>query len=136
VLHDGAGVDVEVRANGLGFGATLHQEGAPVLQQGEAGLGGEVAGEGQAEPEAPGVVGRPAARQQFGEEPAAGVGDAVHLAAPPGPGGGVPAGAQDRPLATQRARGGAGAAGAAVLSAPAPSVAITAPDFSRRVRAG
>ena len=135
MLDDGAGVDVEVGAGRLGLGQPLHQQGAPVLQEGEAGLGGEMAGEGEAQPEAAGVVGGAAARQQLDEELPAGVGDAVDLAAPPGPGGGVPAGAQDGPLAAQRARGrrrGRGAAG----SGRAPSVATTAPDFSSRVRAG
>ena len=106
MLHDGAGVDVEIGAGGLGVAEALHEQGPPPLQQGEPGLGRQVPGEGQAQAEAPGVVGGPAALQQLDEERAAGVGDAVHLAAPPGPGGGVPAGPQDRPLAAQRARGG------------------------------
>ena len=121
VLDDGAGVDVEVGAGGLGLAEALDELGAPALQQGEAGLGGEMPGEGQAEPEAAGVVGGAAARQQLGEELPAGVGDPVDLAAPPGPGGGVAAGPQDGQLAAQRARGGCrGGRRGAVLRRPRP----------------
>ena len=101
VLDDRAGVDVEIGAGGLGVAEALDEQGAPPLQQGEPGLGRQVPGEGQAEPEAAGVVGGPAALQQLDEEGAAAVGDPVHLAAPPGPGGGVTAGPQDRPLTAQ-----------------------------------
>ena len=56
VLDHRAGVHVEVGAGGLDFAEALDEQGAPALEQGESGLGGEVAGEGQAEPEAAGVV--------------------------------------------------------------------------------
>ena len=67
VLDDGAGVDVEARRGpSSALAEPLDQQGAAALEQREAGLGGEVAGEGQAQPEAAGVVGwrrsRPAAR--------------------------------------------------------------------------
>ncbi len=101
VLHDRAGVHVEVGAGGFGFTEALHELGPAPFEQGEAGLRGEMAGEGQAQPEATGVVGGPAARQQLDEEGPSGVGDAVHLAAAPGPGGGVSARPQDRQLAAQ-----------------------------------
>ena len=60
VLDDGAGVDVEVGAGLLGLAEALDELGAPALEQRQAGLGGEVAGEGEPEPEAAGVVGRAA----------------------------------------------------------------------------
>ena len=69
VLHDGAGVDVEIGAGGLRVAEALHEQGPPPLQQGEPGLGGQVPGEGQAQAEAPGVVGGPASLQQLDEEP-------------------------------------------------------------------
>ena len=137
VLDDGAGVDVEVGAGGLGLG-----RGA-----GPAGPGGARAGRRRAwgarwrakarrRPKLRASSAAPPLGEQLGEELPAGVGDPVDLAAPPGPGGGVPAGPQDGPLAAQRAgRRGAGGRRAGV-AAPAPSVATTAPDFSSRVRAG
>ena len=61
VLDDRAGVDVEVGAGRLGLAQALDQLGPAALEEGEPGLGREVPGEGQAQPEAAGVVGRAAA---------------------------------------------------------------------------
>ena len=97
VLDHRAGVDVEVGAGGLGLAEALDELGPPALEQGEAGLGGEVPGEGQAEPEAAGVVGRPRPGQQLGEQLPPGVGDPVDLACPGGPGRGSGGGPAARP---------------------------------------
>src|SRR5580698_384952 len=84
VLDDGAGVDIEIGRTGgrLGLPEALDQVGPPALEQGQTGLRGQVAGEGQAQAEAAGVVAGPAAAEELGEELPAGVGDAVHLLAP------------------------------------------------------
>ena len=59
VLDQGAGVDVEGLPRGpdpVG-GQPTGQLGPPALEEGQPGLGGQVAGEGQTEAEAAGVVG-------------------------------------------------------------------------------
>ena len=84
VLDQRAGVDVEVLAGGphpVG-GQAPGQLGPAALEEGQPGLGGQVAGEGQAEAEAPGVVGagRLVGVEELLEERPALVGDPVDLA--------------------------------------------------------
>ena len=105
VLHDGAGVDVEVVTGCLRLAEALDEERPPSFQQRQPRLGRQMPGERQPQPEAPCVVGRAPARQQFGEEQPAGVGDPVHLLGPPRPAGGVLAGPQHGELARERTRG-------------------------------
>ena len=59
VLDQRAGVDVEALARGTGQvgGQPPGQLGPPALEQGQSGGGRQVAGEGQAQAEAAGVVG-------------------------------------------------------------------------------
>ena len=59
MLDHGTGVDVEVGAGLLGLTEALDQLGAPTLEERQASLGGEVAGEGEPEPEAAGVLAAP-----------------------------------------------------------------------------
>ena len=63
VLHDRTGVDVEFDVRSFGLGQALDQLGPPALEEREPGLGGEMPGEGQTQPEAPGVVERAAIGQ-------------------------------------------------------------------------
>ena len=78
---------------------------------GQPGLGRQVAGEGQAQPEAPGVVGRPPpSASSSAKSCRPGVGDPVDLAAPPGPGGRVAAGPETASSPLSEPVGGAGCA--------------------------
>jgi hypothetical protein len=92
--------------------------GPAALQQGESGRRREVAGEGQAEAEAAGVVGtgRLVPLEQLLEEDPALVGDPVDLA---------------RSLGAEGAAEGIGATGV-----PPDAATVTAPDRSRRDNAG
>ena len=65
VLHDGAGVDVELDVGAVGLGQALDQDGPAALEQGQPGLGGQVPGEGETEAEAAGVIDGAALGQQL-----------------------------------------------------------------------
>ena len=138
VLHDRAGIDVELDVGPLGLGQALDQLGPAALEQGQPGLGGEMPGEGETEPEAAGVVERAAVGQELDEELPALLGDPVDLLAPAGVGGGVAAGPQHGQLPAERAgrRGLGGGCGPGVPVLPDLRSPLTAPAFSSRVRAG
>ena len=136
VLDERTGVDVEALARGphqVG-GEPTGQLGPPALEQGQAGRRGQVAGEGQAQAEAAGVVGarRLLALEELLEQRPTGVGDPVHLAGPLRPERGTRApGPQAGALAAEGAGGRYRRAGARPNS-----VTVTAPDRSRRDSAG
>ena len=106
------------------------------FQQGQATLGGQVAGKGQPQAEAAGVVARLGAAEQVGEQPPSLVGGPVGLLRPPAPGPGAHMAPrpQRRPLARERA--GWGDVSAAPLAGTASGVATGQRRVDRLDRPG
>ena len=109
VLHEGPRVGVEPcpRRPQPRRGASARRWAswaAPALEQAQAGLRGQVTGEGQTQAEVAGVVVAAGllAVEEVGELAAALVGDAVHLAAPPSQARARAPGPEGGPFATQR----------------------------------
>jgi hypothetical protein len=82
VLHDGAGVDIEIDGRTTGLGEALDQQRPSAFEHGQPSLRRQVAGESQTKPETPGVVDGAAIGQELGEEDSAAIGDPVNLLAP------------------------------------------------------